>query len=548
MTRGTILRHELLLLGVVACLSGCVGSDAAGDAVDAGDPLVDPGVVTVTGGLVSGVSIDDTDVWSYKGIPFAAPPVGALRWRPPQPIASWEGVRDSTAFGPACLQPLREVSSFYGQIVDEDEMDEDCLYLNVWTAAQPNERKPVMVWIHGGGLSSGHGGEATYDGTALAQRGVVVVTINYRLGPLGYLAHPLLVAESEHDASGNYGTLDQVAALRWVRDNIAAFGGDPGRVTIFGESAGSWSVHHMVATPLANGLFHRAIGESGGGFGSFGTAYSRSEMETVGTTFADTLLGPDAPVSLEALRATSGEEVMAVRRDGGRYSPNVDGWVLPNTILNIFARGEQNDVPVIVGSNADEDATLGGGRLEPMTVPAYHAYARRRYSDLAERFLETYPAQTDADTVSARIAAGTDERFGWEMRTWARMMESAPSNAYYYFFSRVPPSPDSDRNGAFHAGEIIYVFDNLGKSPHTYANQNYDDTDHHLSNVMASYWVNFATTGDPNGEGLPRWPVYTREADELLDLGDIVQVRSGVREDRLDFMDTYYAQQRSETN
>ena len=538
------MKRELFLIAVVACLSGCTGSDAAGDASDA---VVDPGVVAVTGGLVSGVSIDETDVRSYKGIPFAAAPVGALRWRPPQPVAPWDGVRDSTAFGPACLQPLREVGSFYGQIVDEDEMNEDCLYLNVWTAAQPEEQKPVMVWIHGGGLSSGHGGEATYDGTALAQRGVVLVTINYRLGPLGYLAHPLLVAESEHDASGNYGTLDQVAALRWVRDNIAAFGGDSGRVTIFGESAGSWSVHHMVATPPANGLFHRAIGESGGGFGSFGTAYSRSEMETVGTTFADTLLGPDAPVSLEALRSKSGEEVMALPRDGGRYSPNVNGWVFPDTIL-IFARGEQNDVPVIVGSNADEDATLGGGRLEPMTVADYHAYARRTYGELAERFLETYPAQTDADTVSARIAAGTDQRFGWEMRTWARMMERAPSNAYCYFFSRVPPSPAADRNGAFHAGEIIYVFDNLGKSPYPYANQDYDDTDHHLSNVMASFWVNFATTGDPNGEGLPRWPAYTREADELLDFGNTVQVRSGVREDRLDFMDTYYAQQRGETN
>ena len=532
-----------IAIGVVVCLSGCAGADGGGSGSDV---IADPGVVTVTGGLISGAPVDGSDVRSYKGIPYAAPPVGPLRWRPPQPVEPWEGVRDATGLSAACLQPLREIGSFYGQIVDE--MDEDCLYLNVWTAASPDERRPVMVWIHGGGLSSGHGGEATYDGTALAERGVVLVTINYRLGPLGYLAHPLLVAESDHEASGNYGTLDQIAALTWVRDNIAAFGGEPGRVTIFGESAGSWSVHHLMATPLANGLFHRAIGESGGGFGSFGTAYSRSEMEAVGTRFAETLLGADVPVSLGAMRAKTGDDVMAVPRGAVRYSPNVDGWVFPDTIFNIFAASAQNDVPVIVGSNADEDATLGGGRLEPMTVADYHTYAQRTYGDLAGRFLETYPAETDADTVAARIDAGTDQRFGWEMRTWARMMEAAPSNAYYYFFSRVPPGPDSARNGAFHAAEIIYVFDNLGKSPHAYANQDYDEIDDHLSDVMASYWVNFAATGDPNGDGLPVWPVYTREADELLDFGDTVRVRSGVREKRLDFMDAYYAPQRAEPN
>ena len=532
------MREGLLAIAVVICLTGCSRSDTVGDAPDmAGDRAV----VTVAGGQIAGAQANGTDVRVYKGIPFGAPPVGELRWRPPQPVEPWEGVRDATAFGPACLQTLRPVDHFYGQMVDE--MGEDCLYLNVWAAAQPDDPAPVMVWIHGGGLSSGHGGEATYDGTALAERGVVLVTINYRLGPLGYLAHPLLAAESEHEASGNYGTLDQVAALAWVRDNVAMFGGDPGRVTIFGESAGSWSVNHMMATPLAKGLFHRAIGESGGGFGSFGTAYSRSEMEAVGTHFASRLLGEDVSASLEAMRSKSGEAVMAARGEV-RFSPNVDGHVFPDSIYNIFAAGQQNDVPVIVGSNADE----GSGRNEPTALADYRADAHRTYGGLAEQFLTTYPAESDEAAVMGRMDTYTDQSFGWEMRTWARMMDTVPSAAYYYFFSRVAPGPAAERSGAFHAAEIVYVFDNLGKSPYPYANRDYDETDRHLSDVIASYWVNFATIGDPNGEGLPVWPAYTRDADEALELGDTVGVRRGIRRDRLDFMDAYYAAQRGDTN
>ena len=504
-------------------------------------------MVAVDGGKVSGTpTAGGEGVWIYKAIPFAAPPVGELRWRPPQPVVSWEGVRDATHFAPACLQTRRAEDSFYGQIVDQ--MSEDCLYLNVWTAARPDDRAPVMVWIHGGGLTSGHGGEATYDGTALAKRGVVLVTINYRLGPLGYLAHPLLSAESAHHASGNYGTLDQVAALAWVQKNIARFGGDPGRVTIFGESAGSWSVNHLMATPLAKGLFHRAIGESGGGFGSFGTAYAKAEMEAAGEQFVKALLGSDTAPSVKALRSKTGEEIMAVPREGRRFSPTVEGWVFPQTIYNIFAAGAQNNVPLIVGSNADEGASLGGGGRGPMTVADYGKYARDTYGRLADVFLTTYPASSDAAALAGRIGSYTDQSFGWEMRTWARMMDTVKSDAYLYFFSRVPPGPDAGRTGAFHAAEIIYVFDNLGKSPYTYANRAYDDTDRKLSHLMAAYWVNFAKTGNPNGEGLSAWPVYTREADAALELGDTVQVRSGIRKDRLDFMDQYYAGQRHDTN
>jgi para-nitrobenzyl esterase len=548
----------LFILGALTWLSACAVPDAT-------RARVDRALVTVEGGTISGAPASEGEaVWVYKGIPYAAPPVGELRWRPPRPVEPWDGVRKATQFAPACMQPRRPADSFYGQIVDEADaphklrMAEDCLYLNVWTAAPPDDRAPVMVWIHGGGLSSGHGAEVTYDGIALARRGVVVVTINYRLGPFGYLAHALLSKESEHQASGNYGTLDQVAALEWVQKNIAAFGGEPKRVTIFGESAGSWSINHMMATPLAKGLFHGAIGQSGGGFGSFGSgsrfsgrAYKKAEVEAAGERFAEALVGPDASPSLEVLRSKTAEEVMAamaVPSRAFRISPNVDGWVFPDTIYNIFAAGAQNDVPVIVGSNADEGASLGGAARGPTTIGEYRKYARTEFGELADAFLAAYPAKSDEEARHGRIGSYTDQSFGWEMRMWARMMDTVSSKAYLYFFSRVAPSTDAERYGAFHAAEIIYVFNSIGKSPYPYANRDYDDTDRKLSNLMASYWVNFATRGNPNGDSMPEWPAYSRDADEALEFGDTVQVRHGIRKDRLDFQDRYYAAQRGKTN
>ena len=525
-----------LVLGALAAITACT-APVANEATPS-SPLV----VAVDGGRINGSA--DGDVRIYKAIPYAAPPIGTLRWQPPQAVVPWDGVRDATRFSPACFQRRRAEDSFYGQIVDQ--MSEDCLYLNVWTRAQPNAQRPVMVWIHGGALTSGHGGEVTYDGTSLAKRDIVLVTINYRLGALGYLSHAMLREESAQKSSGNYGTLDQIAALKWVQKNIGAFGGDPGRVTIFGESAGSWSVNHLMASPLAKGLFHRAIGESGGGFGSMGGASLKVDAETAGERFVSALLGNGGTPTLEAMRSKSGDEVIAVT--GAVSRPNVDGWVLPDTIYNIFAAGRQNDVPVIVGSNADEGTSLGAGGRGAMTVAEYRKYARQTAGSLAEAFLKTYPVSDDADTVEARIDSYTDQTFGWEMRTWARMMDTVSSDAYLYFFSRVAPGADSQRVRAFHAAEIIYVFDNLSKSPYPYANRAYDDTDRKLSNLMASYWVNFATTGNPNAQGLPRWPVYARQADESLEFGDAVQVRAGIRKDRLDFMDRYYADRRGDRN
>jgi para-nitrobenzyl esterase len=529
----------LLLLGTPLWLTSC----AAPPAPPTPDDVTEPGIVTIDAGQVAGApSPLGPDVWVYRGIPFAAPPVGDLRWRPPQPVDQWDGVRDATVAAPACVQAALPagVGSFYDAAVDE--IAEDCLYLNVWSGALPDAPAPVLVWIHGGGLTIGNGADVSYDGTALARRGAVVVTINYRLGALGYLAHPLLSAESDQGASGNYGTLDQVAALGWVQRNIASFGGDPDRVAIFGESAGSWSVNQMMATPLAAGLFQAAIGQSGGGFGASGHARPRAEAEMAGQRFVEALVATDVAPSLAAVRAASADDVLGVSLPGA--GATVDGWVFPDTIYNIFAAGKQHDVPVMIGSNADE-----GTMFTPpsITLAEYQAGVRRQYGDLADEFLSTYPAQSVEEAWQSQVGIFTDSTFGWEMRTWARMMDNVSSPAYLYYFSRVPPAPEGDafgHYGAYHTAEIPYVFDNFGVSASLHANRNYDETDRGLSDTLASYWVNFAATGDPNGAGLPEWTAFDADTDEALEISDTIQMRRGVRKERLDLLDRYYEAQR----
>ncbi len=525
------------LLGVLAVTVAC--GDPEPPAADAGD-----GTVTVDGGSIAGVPASDGGVWRYAGVPYAAPPVGALRWRPPQSVAPWAGVREADQLPPGCPQPTLPVppdaEPFFGP--GAVRLEEDCLYLNVWSAAGPDERVPVMVWIHGGGLFVGDGSEVAYDGAALARRGVVVVTINYRLGTLGYLAHPLLREESAHGASGNYGLLDQIEALGWVQRNIGAFGGDPDRVTIFGESAGSWSVNYLMATPLAAGLFAGAIGQSGGAFSPLASPAASDVVEAEGMRFAEALLGAEAAVSLDALRAAAVVDVLAA--GGAAPRPHVDGWALPASIYDIFAAGRQHDVPVIVGANADEATALSalGGDPETTTVEQYREWARGEYGELADAYLAAYPACSDAEVAGGRLGSRGDGRFVWEMRTWARMMDQVSSPAFLYFFTRVPPAADAERFGAYHTAEIPYVFNNLGGgSRYWFANRDYDDADRQLSEVMASYWVNFAATGNPNGDGLPEWPAYTRTDEAALELGDVVQVRQGVRAERLDFFERHYA-------
>jgi len=410
---------------------------------------------------------------------------------------------------------------------------EDCLYVNVWTAASAGEKRPVMVWLHGGAWTRGSGSLPSYDGTALAKKGLVVVTANYRLGVFGFLAHPELTAESPQHASGNYAILDHVAALKWVRSNIAAFGGDPGRVTIFGESAGSWSVNVVQATPLAKGLFHRAIGESGG---QFARNVGLADAEKAGAAFA-AAVGAD---SIKALRAVPADKLLAA--PSFRTAINVDGWVLPDEVRTIFAQRKHSTVPVIVGSNANEWTTLGGlDRSQyPKTMEEYRKRVEAQYRDAVKDYDAAYPVKTEADIADALLGVGRDTTFTLEMRTWARMVAASGQRAYLYQFTHVPPSPNAATWGAYHAAEIPYVFGTLRARSWPFT-----DTDFKLSEQMSGYWANFATTGDPNGRGLPAWTPYDQSAEPYLDLGDSVQSKNHLLEAQLDFLEQLQQRRRT---
>jgi para-nitrobenzyl esterase len=493
--------------------------------------------VKVNGGMVAGVV--DRGVRVFKGIPFAAPPLGPLRWRPPQEVVPWPGVRDGSHFGAECPQTQYPASSIYVRPLQPQS--EDCLFANVWTTAAPGARQPVLVWIHGGALTRGSGISDTRDGVPLARKGVVLVTLNYRLGPLGYLAHPELSAESPQRASGNYGVLDQIAALQWVQRNIAAFGGDPARVTIAGESAGSWSVNTLVASPLARGLFIRAIGESGGRFHR--TPHLREDRgapsaEAVGLTLAKAV----GAGSLAALRAVAAETLVAA--PGFRTQENVDGWVLPDEIHAIFAAKRHSNVPVIVGSNADEMTSLGSGAPAGVTLDDFRKRLAQQYGGLAADVEAAYGVKSEGDVTAASLALARDITFSWHMRQWARATVNAGSPAFLYFFTHAPPGPRVNELRAFHAAEIPYVFNVIPSSDPREAGFRYGASDGTLADTMSSYWANFVKTGDPNGPGLPVWPTYQLATEPYLELADPIATGKRLLAVQLDVLDRALTRER----
>lgn len=460
--------------------------------------------VKTASGVVEGK--DDGAVHAFFGIPYAAPPVGDLRWKPPAAAAKWTGVRKATAFGSHCMQ-----GRVFGDMNFRDAGgSEDCLTLNVWVPAKAAAAKlPVMVWIYGGGFVAGTTSEGRQDGTHLAQQGVIVVSMNYRLGIFGFFVHPELAKESGRNAAGNYGLLDQLAALHWVHDNIAAFGGDPDQVTIFGESAGSFSVSAQMASPLAKGLFQKAIGESGAAFHSGGLSFeSRSAREEQDVKEVRAKLGVSTLAELRALPADKLLDAFSPPQSRGfDFGPDVDGYFLPEPVPAIFAAGKQNDVPLLAGWNHDEGSFEIAFSPQKPTAEALKATAQKEFGDKAAEFLRLYPADTPEQTLrSAQDFAG--DRF-IAFSTWDWMESQGKTGKqpiYRYRFDLGPPSdPKGPQLGAYHSAEIEYVFGQLDSK----AGVAWRADDRQLSEEMQKYWANFARSGDPNGPGLPKWPVYS---------------------------------------
>jgi len=468
-------------------------------------------VAKIDSGGIEGASLGAVSV--FRGVPFAAPPVGDLRWREPQPVAPWPATRQATSFGPRCMQLPR----FSDMMFRSPAPSEDCLYLNVWTPAKldraSREKLPVLVYVYGGGFEAGDSSEKRYDGAAMAARGIVVVTMNYRLGVFGSLAHPELTAGSPHHASGNYGLLDQVAALAWVRRNIAAFGGDPNHITIGGESAGSMSVSGLMASPLSRGLIAGAIGESGGLMQKF-SPHMLADAERKGAAFAQSIGAP----TLAALRAMPADQLLAAQDKANDLSsdPIIDGYFLTEPPSVTFGSGNAARVPLLVGSNSQEaagTAVFGDG---PPTVAAYRAGLTRVLGDKADAVFALYPVTTDADVLPMATALASDDFLALPTWKWFDLQRQAGAPTYYYYYAHVRPrfllDPGSKAGwGALHSAEIEYALGNLDVNP-IYA---WTEDDRKVSATMSAYWANFIKTGNPNGPGLPVWHKASLDAGKI---------------------------------
>jgi para-nitrobenzyl esterase len=484
----------------------------------------------VTGGRVEGTAQGQIGV--FKGIPFAAPPVGDLRWRDPWPVVPWSGAKQVRAFGPACMQAV----AMLNMVGAEPNASEDCLYLNVWTPAKrAGEKLPVMVWIYGGAFVAGATSSPTYDGMHLAERGVVLVSVAYRVGAFGWLAHPELSKE-QGGSSGNYGLKDQIAALEWVRDNVAQFGGDPDNVTIFGESAGGISVGMLAVSPPAKGLFAKAISESGGNFAvpsdAAGPGPGTRTLAAAEAAGVKSIEGLGAS-SLAAARALTADAIMKMQ---GSNWPIYDGRVLPGDPWLLYDAGRFNDTPILIGTNSDE-----GGLFirQPGDPTAFDASTRGQYGAFAGRALELYPASDAETTREAQADMMREQVFAWPTYAWARKQASLGRGAayVYYFDHKTPQSP----RGALHASEIQYVFGTLGTQGGAPTK-----ADEKMRDEFMGYFVNFAKTGDPNGAGLPEWPRFTKDTPRFMALGDTVGPIPVPHRAQYDFWDDYFASQRAE--
>lgn len=508
-------------------------------------------VDTDSGVYAGSASQHANGVTVFKGIGYAAPPVRDLRWKPPAPAIPFAGVRQADRAGAACWQARNSDASLYAR--GNLERSEDCLYLNVFSGAEDSaESLPVMVWFHGGGNTAGHGGPLIFDGSNLAARGAVIVTANYRLGALGFLAHPALTSESENNSSGNYGILDQLEVLHWVQTNIAKFGGDPNRVTIFGQSAGGTDVCLLMSSPLAEGMIHGVIGQSPGCIKlDRRLASGENSAHQAGVNYADRLgVSSRGAAGLAELREIGAETLIATPGVGG--ATIIDGWVIPDAPYTLLESGSQNKIPVMVGGLAHENHGLQAAAPE-ITEQQLDEYLEGAFGESAGLVKSGYRASLASSPLDARKDVATDNGFLLSSRLWGRLVSERGNNAYVYFFMREPPvfrlyvpsMPDLNndggqrRFGAYHSGELAYVFDNLDL-----VGIGWNDDDRALSELVADYWVSFARNGNPNGDGLPDWPVYDPKSDvvQILD----TNTRSAVhpKKANLDRLEQIYLENR----
>ena len=492
--------------------------------------------VTIDSGKLEGTLNAAGTVRIFRGIPFAAPPVGDQRWQPPQPVAPWKGVRSAEEFGPHCMQ-----GKVFGDINPRDKvMSEDCLNLTVWAPAKASsEPLPVYLWFYGGGFAAGAEDEPRYDAESFARRGIVAVNANYRLGVFGFLAHPELTKESPHHASGNYGLLDQVAALEWVRRNIAAFGGDPHKVTIGGESAGSLSVSALMASPLSRDLFQQAIGESGAFFGAVGGRGmpSLAEMEKQGVSFAASA----GAKSIADLRAKSAEDVLAAAMKVNRgfgFWPGVDGYFLPADVESIYAEGKQSQVPLLAGWNGDEVRMAVIMAKEKPSAKTFPEQLKKQFKDKADAALKVYPAATDAEALQSAGDLASDNFIVYGTWKWIEMQAKTGKPVYRYEFDRAEPVPEAMQKmgvktlGAPHASELEYVFDMLSSKK-----ADWKPEDQKVAETMNEYWANFIKTGDPSGAGLAKWPNFTK-THEVMHLDAVSKAEPEQHRDRYEFLES----------
>jgi para-nitrobenzyl esterase len=486
--------------------------------------------IHVSQGSIVGTTSSNGHIIIYKGIPYAAPPIGKLRWREPQAPEPWQGTLIADSYGRSAMQTTSIRNPWTAEFINAQPISEDCLYLNIWAPKrQKQEKLAVLVYIHGGGYTEGSGSTSITDGENLAERGIVVITINYRLGIFGFFAHPELTSESVHHSSGNYGLMDQLAALKWIHDNVSAFGGDPKRVTICGQSAGAGCVHDLIVSPITKGLIKGGIAESGSDLVPRTPMLTLSQAEKACSEFVAT-----TGLSLQQLRALPADELLTYTKNlPGVLRPIIDGWFLPESVPARYRERKQNDVPILTGINADEGSAKSN--YGKVTVEEFKKQSIQLYGNMCDEFNRLYASSTDVQAAKAQIESARDYGLA-STYFWAKAyIQSGHSHAYTYFFNHPIPWPQFPQYGVFHSSEIPYVFHNLNR-----LNRPWELADKQLEEIMTSYWINFINSGNPNGVNLPAWPEVNPNLDQTLYIDSITEAKAVLPANKLHFFQRFF--------